>query len=96
MIRKEIFIGFLVGLISNGLGIIAALLLLSSYSQLSFNTTWRLALSQDNLGSIIAIGGILNLLSFFLFLRLKRDYRAKGVLMATVCVAIFILIYKLM
>ncbi|XLS28675.1 hypothetical protein ACJD0Z_15930 [Flavobacteriaceae bacterium M23B6Z8] len=96
MIKKEIFIGFLVGIISNAIGVLIALAVLASYSKLSIKTTYELAYSQGNLGSIIALGGALNLLSFFLFLRLKRDYRARGVLMATVLGAVLILIYKIL
>lgn len=96
MIKKEIFIGFIVGLISNAIGILIALAILASYSKLTLKTTYELAYAQGNLGSIIALGGALNLVCFFLFLRLKRDYRARGVLMATVLGAVFILLYKIM
>ncbi len=96
MIKKEILIGFLVGIISNFIGVILTLGALAFYSKLSFKTTYQLAYSQGNLSSIIALGGILNLASFFLFLHFNRDYRARGVLMATVLAAVVVLIYKVM
>jgi heme/copper-type cytochrome/quinol oxidase subunit 4 len=96
MIKREIFIGFVVGIISNGLGILIALQGLAFYAKLSFKTTYEVAYSQGNMGNIIALGGILNMVSFFLFLHLNRDYRARGVLMASVLAAILILIYKVM
>ncbi|WP_340199889.1 hypothetical protein [Ascidiimonas sp. W6] len=96
MIKKEIFIGFLVGVISNSLGVLLAIVALSYYTKLTMKTTYELAFSQGSIGSIIAMGGIMNLISFFLFLHLNRDYRARGVLMATVLSAMLILLYKIM
>ena len=45
--------------------------------------------------TLLALGAVLNLLAFFGFLRLRRDYRARGVLMATVLTALVILYYKI-
>ncbi|WP_340064618.1 hypothetical protein [Ascidiimonas aurantiaca] len=96
MIRKEIFIGFLVGIISNVLGVILALIILSSYSKLTIKTAFIVTYEEGNAGSILALGALLNLVSFFLFIRLKRDYRARGVLLATLLTAVLILLYKLL
>lgn len=95
MIKKEVFIGFVVGLISNLVGFIVCIFVLSIYSNLSFNTSLKVVIEQGNLGSVIALGAAANIASFFLFLRLRRDYRAKGVLMATVLAAICILLFKI-
>jgi hypothetical protein len=46
-------------------------------------------------GSLLALGALLNLAAFFGFLKLKRDNRARGVLMATVLTALVILFYKM-
>ena len=91
MIKKEIAIGFIVGIIANTLGLLTYILL---FSKLSIKTTLQIAYEQDYLGSIIAIGALLNLVAFFGFLKLKRDYRARGVLLATLLAAILIVIFK--
>ncbi len=57
--------------------------------------TYEAAVQQGHVGSLLALGAILNLAAFFGFLKLKRDYRARGVLMATVLTALIILFYKL-
>jgi len=44
----------------------------------------------------LALGAILNLVAFFGFLRIKRDQRAKGVMLATLVTALVIMIYKVM
>ena len=91
MYRKEIAIGFAVGLIANTFGFLLYLLLFSDYG---IADSVQIAHEQRHLGSIFALGAILNLFAFFGFLRLKRDHRAKGVLMATLFAALLILVYK--
>ena len=90
--KKEIGIGFAVGVIANTLGVLLYILM---FSDLGIVETYEAAVEQDHVGSLLALGAILNLAAFFGFLRLKRDYRARGVLMATVLTALIILYYKL-
>lgn len=91
-IKKDILTGFLVGLIANTIGTLLYILL---FSDLSITDTWHAAVEQEHVGSLLALGAILNLLAFFGFLRIRRDNRAKGVLMATVLTALVILYYKI-
>ncbi|MCV6628620.1 MAG: hypothetical protein OIF50_02050 [Flavobacteriaceae bacterium] len=89
--RKETGIGLLVGFIANTLGVLLYILL---FSDLTIKSTLEAAHESGHLGSIVALGAILNLIAFFGFLRIHRDYRAKGVLIATVVAAVAILLYK--
>ncbi len=88
---KEIAIGFIVGGIANTFGTLLYILL---FSDLSIAATFEAAIAQGYFGSLLALGAILNLVAFFGFLRLKRDYRARGVMIATLLTAVIILIYK--
>ena len=90
-IKKELIIGFFVGIIANTLGTLAYIVL---FSDLSISETLQAAVSQGHVGSLLALGAILNLIAFFGFLRIKRDNRAKGVLIATILTALLILYYK--
>lgn len=90
--KKEILIGLIVGLIANAIG---TLLYIVLFSDLSISETYSAAVAQGHVGSLLALGAILNLIAFFGFLRIKRDNRAKGVLMATIFTAFLILYYKL-
>ena len=83
--------GFLVGIIANSIGTILYIVL---FSELGIKETFQAAIQQGHVGSILALGAILNLIAFFLFLRLRRDNRAKGVLIATILTALMILYYK--
>lgn len=90
-IKKELIIGFLVGIIANTIGTLAYIIL---FSDLSISETYKAAVAQGHVGSLLALGAILNLIAFFGFLKIKRDNRAKGVLIATLLTAFVILYYK--
>ncbi|MDO4230125.1 MAG: hypothetical protein Q4C98_09940 [Capnocytophaga sp.] len=86
--QKEILIGLITGLIANALGILLYVMIFSKYS---ISMTLQDAFQKGYLGALIGLGGLLDLASFFLFLRLGRDERAKGVLMASILLALIIL-----
>ncbi|PHQ61340.1 MAG: hypothetical protein COC08_05235 [Maribacter sp.] len=92
MHKKELIIGFIVGLIANTLGTLLYIIL---FSDLGIAETFDAAIQQGHVGSLLALGAILNLVAFFGFLRLRRDQRAKGVLVATILIALVILYYKI-
>ena len=89
--KKELIIGFLVGLIANSIG---TLLYIALFSDLGIMETFDAAVEQGHVGSLLALGAILNLVAFFAFLKIRRDQRAKGVLIATILTAMVILYYK--
>ena len=90
-IKKEVFIGLIIGLIANLAGSYLYIYLFSDYS---LEETIKNALIQDVFGNIIALGAILNLFVFFIFLKKNQFYRARGVVLATVVAALIILITK--
>lgn len=88
---KEMAIGLAVGIIANVLGVLGYILL---FSDMGVMETYQAAVEQGHVGSLLALGAILNLLAFFGFLKIRRDERARGVLLATVITALVILYYK--
>lgn len=88
---KEIMIGFLIGLVANLSG---TYLYIYFFSELSLEDTLKAALQDDFLGSLIALGAILNLIVFFIFIKKNEIYRARGVVLATILAALVILISK--
>ncbi|SDX47944.1 hypothetical protein [Aequorivita viscosa] len=88
---KEVLIGLLIGIIANLSGIY---LYIYFFSDHSLEETLQGAIENDFIGSLIALGAILNLMAFFVFLKKKQNYRARGVLLATLIAAIVILISK--
>ncbi len=87
MIKRNILIGFLTGISANISGIILYILL---FSKMGLEETLRDAWYNEYLGKIIALGAALNFLPFFIFLRKDLIYHARGVLLATLIMAIII------
>jgi hypothetical protein len=93
MIKNNIFIGMFVGLIANAIGLILTATLLGKGDD--FTTVIKAATNEGFLGKLISLGAILNLIAFFIFIRKKQDYRARGVLLITVFIAVFTFVFKL-
>lgn len=91
--KKDIFIGMIVGLIANGIGLFLAATLLGNGDD--FNKVIKAASNEGFLGKLISLGAILNLIAFFVFIKRKQDYRARGVLLITVFVAVFTFVFKM-
>ena len=88
---KEILIGLSIGLVANLAGIYLYIYFFSKYS---LETTLEAAVENGFIGSLIALGAILNLLAFFVFLKKRQIYRARGVLLATLIAALTIVVTK--
>ncbi|MDY7395710.1 hypothetical protein UMM65_10685 [Aureibaculum sp. 2210JD6-5] len=88
-IKKEILIGFLVGLFATAMGFYL-------YVEYALEGTFEesLAVLKENslYGQVLSIAAIPNLLAFFVFIKKRQDYRARGVLIATLVVAFLILV----
>jgi hypothetical protein len=85
-------IGFAVGIIANTIGVLLYILM---FSDLGLTESLEAAVEAEQVGSLLALGAVLNLVAFFGFLKIRRDERARGVLLATVLTAIIILYYKI-
>tara|TARA_B110000090_G_scaffold62546_1_gene71639 strand:- start:267 stop:554 length:288 start_codon:yes stop_codon:yes gene_type:complete len=90
-LKKEVFIGLIIGLLAN---IAGSYLYVYFFSVYNLEETIQHALAKDVLGNIIALGAILNLFVFFIFIKKNQIYRARGVVLATVISALIILIAK--
>lgn len=91
MNKQDIFIGFLVGISANILGV---LLYISAFSEMGVDETITDAIAKDYIGKIIALGAVLNFIPFFVFIKKNQIFHARGVLMATILTAISIAIFK--
>ena len=91
--KRDILIGILVGLIANAMGLFFAATLLGRGDD--FTKVINAAVNEGFLGKLISLGAILNLIAFFIFIKRKQDYRARGVLLITVFIAVFTFVFKL-
>lgn len=97
MDKIQIVKGISIGLIANTLGLLIVGTLMAKFSGRSDGilTVLEAAQSENFLGKLISLGGILNLICFFYFIRKKKDANAAGVLIATVFIALVTFIIKL-
>lgn len=93
MNKKDVIIGIVVGLLANAIGLYFAALLLGNGDD-PMNVI-KAAKAEGFLGKLVSLGAILNLIAFFVFIKKKQDYRARGVLLATILIAIFTFVIKL-
>lgn len=92
MKNKEIFIGIAIGLIANIFGLIFAIQIFGSSDD--YAKVIKDAIANDFFGKLVAIGALLNLGAFFVFIKKRQDYRAMGVLIITVIVMLITFGFK--
>jgi len=90
-LKKEIGIGLVVSFFTTAAGIF---LYLEYFSRFGFYETLEMIKEGKLYGKVLSLAAIPNLFIFFVFLKKNQDSRAKGVLMATILVALTTLILK--
>lgn len=89
--KKELLVGFVIGILAN---IAGSYLYIFFFSEYTLETTLQIALEEDVLGNIIALGAVLTLCTFFIFLKKNQIYRARGAVFAVIVASIIVLISK--
>lgn len=88
MTKAAVFYGFVVAII---LAILGCYLFLLWFTDYTFLAGLQIIKSQGNLGKIVALGSILDLLAFGILLQLKQEMMARGVVLAVICITILTL-----
>ena len=91
VIKKDVFIGILVALFATFGGLF---LYLEYFSRFGFDETLAMIQEGKLYGKVLSIAAIPNLFVFFIFIKKKQDLRAKGVLLATILIALTTFILK--
>jgi hypothetical protein len=91
-INKEIARGVLVSIFAT-LG--GAFVYLEFFSGVDFEASFKIIKEEQLYGKILTLAAIPNLFVFFVFLKKKQDYRARGVLLATILIAFTTFVLKL-
>ncbi|MBL4905299.1 MAG: hypothetical protein JKZ00_04675 [Flavobacteriaceae bacterium] len=93
IVKREIAIGVLTSIVATFSG---AFLYIEFFSQYGFKETIELLLEGNLFGMFLTLAAIPNLFVFFVFIKKKQDYRARGVLLATIIIALFTFVLKFM
>ena len=86
--RKEIFIGIAVGLFATLAGFY---LYVELFINADFKEAFKFIHEKKMYGKILSLAAVPNLVVFFVFIKKKQDNRAKGVLIATLFIAMLIM-----
>lgn len=90
--NKQVVLGMLIGFAFTLLGFIVILLVFSS--QVSVTEVIEAAIKEGYLGKLISFSSIINIGPFFYFIRKRKDDRAKGVIFATILIALIMIVFK--
>jgi hypothetical protein len=86
MNKKDLFIGFVIGIIACFLGIF---LFITFFTDTDFISGIQNMKSEGKLGKLITLGAILDLAAFGILLKMNKEIMARGVVLAVICIAIF-------
>ena len=85
----QLFLGIVIGLAAASLGVY---LFLELFTDNGFENGLSTMRAEGLLGKVITIGTVLNLIVFFILIRLKKDMMAWGIITATAILALITLI----
>jgi hypothetical protein len=85
MKKTDLLIGALIGFVATFLGTYIFFTFCTEYSFLEGIKGMK---SQGFLGKVITLGAILNLVAFFILLKMNKELMARGVVFATILLAI--------
>ncbi len=84
-IKINVLLGILFGFLATAFGFY---FYTQVFNDFSMKFIERLIRKDDYLGEILAYSVLPNIFAFFVFIKRKEDYKAKGVIIATILVAI--------
>jgi predicted membrane metal-binding protein len=90
-IVKNTLIGFLLSVLATAAGVF---LYLEYFSKDGFEDSLRMIRDGDLYGKVISLAALPNLFIFFIFIKKKQDYRARGVLLGVILTALITLALK--
>ena len=92
--KKQILIGFIAGIISAIIGILLFDIVIGLYNGDAIMDILERSRSARFLGKRVSIGALINLPVFYFFLNKKKEYHARGVLIATMIIAVIFIVNK--
>lgn len=88
---KGIIIGFIISILTTVAG---SYLYLEYGMRYSFEKNWEMMLQAHSQGMVLSIGALPNILLFFVFLKRKEEYKARGLIIAIMAVTLLVFGYN--
>lgn len=89
--RKDLLIGFVIGLMASLLGSFLFVTLLTDFDTSNGMQSIKMIKNYGYLGKIITLGSILALVAFGVFLKQNKEFRARGVVLSVIILALLTL-----
>ncbi len=88
MNKTDILIGFVIGILGSLLGMFLYITIATDFG---FISGIQIMKSQGNLGKIVTLGSILDLVAFAVLLKMNKELMARGVVLAVIALTIITL-----
>jgi hypothetical protein len=85
MKKTDILIGFVIGILGSLLGMFLYITIATDFG---FISGIQIMKSQGNLGKIVTLGSILDLVAFAVLLKMNKELMARGVVLAVIMLTI--------
>ena len=85
MNKADLLIGFIIGIIASVLGMFLYLTLVVN---IDFISGIQVMKNEGNLGKIVTLGSILDLMAFGILLKMNKELMARGVVLAVIVLTI--------
>ena len=89
MKKNDLFYGFLIGILASFIGVFFFIEMFTDYE---FQTGISTIKAKGELGKLITLGAILNIVVFFLLLKMNKEMMARGVVFATLVLTVVTLV----
>lgn len=86
MKKTDLLLGILFGLVT---AILGSYLFITLFIDTDLAAGMAKVKANEHLGKIITLGAVLNLILFFILLHYKKEMMGRGVILATILLAIF-------
>lgn len=85
MKKTDLLIGIVLGVLTAMLG---SYIFVIAFIDTNFQTGLQKIAATDSVGKIITLGAVLNIILFFTLLHFRKELMARGVILATILLAI--------
>jgi len=85
MNKKDILIGFIIGIL---VALLGSFLFIKIFTDFEISTGIKTIKQYGYLGKVIALGTTLDLIVFTVFLKINKEFMARGVIFAVILLAI--------
>jgi hypothetical protein len=87
--KRDFFIGFIIGIFA---AILGAFIFLKLFTHYNLFVDYKQLSNGKILGKVITLGAILNIAAFFILLKLKKEFMARGIVLSLIILTIYTVI----